>query len=72
MKCTGVENGNTVSILVRGSNKLIVDEAERSLHDALCVVRAIVKSKGLVCGGGFKLLFYIIYKEHQKLKWLIN
>jgi T-complex protein 1 subunit delta len=38
--------------LVRGSNKLIVDEAERSLHDALCVVRAIIKSKGLVVGGG--------------------
>jgi len=31
---------------------LIVDEADRSLHDALFVVRAIVKSKGLVCGGG--------------------
>uniref|UniRef100_H2ZFR0 Uncharacterized protein n=1 Tax=Ciona savignyi TaxID=51511 RepID=H2ZFR0_CIOSA len=30
---------NTVSILVRGSNKLVLHEAERSLHDALCVVR---------------------------------
>ena len=35
----------TVSILVRGSNQLIVDEAERSLHDALCVVRCLVKKK---------------------------
>ena len=53
VKCTGVkEDAHTVSILVRGSNKLIVDEAERSLHDALCVVRAIIKSKGLVVGGG--------------------
>lgn len=52
VKVTGVTNVNTVSILVRGSNKLIVDEAERSLHDALCVVRAIIKSRGLVCGGG--------------------
>lgn len=53
VKCTGLSgNTKTVSILVRGSNKLIVDEAERSLHDALCVVRAIVKSRGLVCGGG--------------------
>lgn len=53
VKCTGlVGNTKTVSILVRGSNKLIVDEADRSLHDALCVVRAIVKSRGLVCGGG--------------------
>ena len=57
VKVTGVLNVKTVSILVRGSNKLIVDEAERSLHDALCVVRAIVKSRGLVCGGGI-LLYY--------------
>lgn len=53
VKVTGVnEESHTVSILCRGSNKLIVDEAERSLHDALCVVRAIVKSKALVVGGG--------------------
>ena len=32
-----------ISILVRGSNQLVLDEAERSLHDALCVVRALVK-----------------------------
>lgn len=42
----------TVTLLVRGSNKLIVDEADRSMHDALCVVRALVKSRGMVCGGG--------------------
>jgi T-complex protein 1 subunit delta len=53
VKVTGIkEEAHTVSILVRGSNKLIVDEAERSLHDALCVVRAIVKSRALVVGGG--------------------
>jgi len=36
---------NTVTLFVRGSNNLILDEAERSLHDALCVVRSIVKKK---------------------------
>lgn len=41
----------TVSILVRGSNQLVLEEAERSLHDALCVVRAIVKKRFLVPGG---------------------
>ena len=41
----------TVSILVRGSNKLIADEAERSLHDALCVVRCLVKKRAVVPGG---------------------
>ena len=41
----------TVSILVRGSNQLVLEEAERSLHDALCVVRALVKNRSLVPGG---------------------
>jgi T-complex protein 1 subunit delta len=46
IKITGVENrGQTVSILCRGSNHLLLDEAERSLHDALCVVRSLVKRR---------------------------
>jgi T-complex protein 1 subunit delta len=45
------EGSKTVSVLVRGSNQLILDEAERSLHDALCVVRALVKKRSLVPGG---------------------
>ena len=53
VKITGIVNpGNTVSILVRGSNALVVDEAERSLHDALCVVRSLVKSRFIISGGG--------------------
>jgi T-complex protein 1 subunit delta len=49
--CQPKEGTKTVSVLVRGSNKLIVDEAERSLHDALCVVRCLVKKKAIVPGG---------------------
>ena len=46
VKVTGVPNNQqTVSILVRGSNILLLDEAERSLHDALCVIRSIVKKR---------------------------
>ena len=41
-----------VSIVVRGANTLILDEAERSLHDALCVVRCLVKKRALIAGGG--------------------
>lgn len=40
VKITGIkEMGKTTTVLVRGSNQLMIDEAERSLHDALCVVR---------------------------------
>lgn len=44
--------GKTVSVLVRGSNRLVIDEAVRSLHDALCVIRCLVKHKYLLPGGG--------------------
>lgn len=53
IKVTGVPNERkTVSILCRGSNHLLLDEAERSLRDALCVVRSIVKRKAILPGGG--------------------
>ena len=52
VKVTGCPaQSKTVSILVRGSNQLVLEEAERSLHDALCVVRALVKRRHLVPGG---------------------
>merc|ERR1712146_513394 len=44
--------GKCVSVLVRASNALLLDETERSIHDALCVVRSLVKKKALIPGGG--------------------
>lgn len=53
VKVLGVKNpGKSVSILLRGSNKVVLEEAERSLHDALCVIRCLVKQKALIAGGG--------------------
>ncbi|KAI3643092.1 hypothetical protein MP228_012647 [Amoeboaphelidium protococcarum] len=53
VKVTGIKQApKTVSILVRGANKLVLEEAERSLHDALCVIRCLVKNKALIAGGG--------------------
>lgn len=40
--------GKTVSIVVRGSNKLVIEEAERSIHDALCVIRCLVKKRSVI------------------------
>merc|ERR1712227_791683 len=42
----------TVSILLRASNSLMLAETERSLHDALCVVRSLVKKQALIAGAG--------------------
>mgnify|MGYP001595774900 FL=1 len=43
---------NTVTNLIRGSNKMIVDESIRSLHDSICVVRNLIKNNKIVYGGG--------------------
>ncbi|CCJ28743.1 unnamed protein product, partial [Pneumocystis jirovecii] len=52
-KIMGVKStAKTVSILCRGANQLVLDEAERSLHDALCVIRCLVKRRALIAGGG--------------------
>merc|ERR1711931_580465 len=55
VKISGITSptaGKTVSILLRGSNKLVLEEADRSLHDALCVIRCLVKKRFLIAGGG--------------------
>ena len=53
VKITGIQDmGNTVSVLCRGSNKLVIEEADRSLHDALCVIRCLVQKRFLIVGGG--------------------
>lgn len=45
-------NSHAVTVLVRGGNRMIVEEAKRSLHDAMCVVRNLVRDNRVVHGGG--------------------
>ncbi|KAG9121992.1 T-complex protein 1 subunit epsilon [Ceratobasidium sp. 392] len=45
-------NSRAVTVFVRGSNKMIIDEAKRALHDAICVVRNLVVDNRVVYGGG--------------------
>merc|ERR1712146_693225 len=45
-------NSKAVTVFVRGGNKMIVDEAHRSLHDAMCVTRNLIKDNRIVYGGG--------------------
>jgi len=48
----GCKNPKAVSVLIRAGLEKLVDEAERSLNDALCVVVDIVKDNRIVAGGG--------------------
>lgn len=46
-----------LTILIRGGTDFVMDEYERSIHDALCVVRNILEDKKLVAGGGAPELY---------------
>ncbi|HID16801.1 TPA: thermosome subunit, partial [Candidatus Bathyarchaeota archaeon] len=48
----GCKNPRSVTILARGGTERIVNEAERAIHDALCVVRDVVREPRIVAGGG--------------------
>ena len=46
------KNSKAVTIFLRGGTQMIIDEAKRSMHDALCVVRNLVRDSRVVYGGG--------------------
>ncbi|CAB3360199.1 Hypothetical predicted protein [Cloeon dipterum] len=48
----GVPLGEACTVVIRGATQQILDEAERSLHDALCVLAATVRETRTVYGGG--------------------
>lgn len=52
LKFSGVPLGEACTIVLRGATQQILDEAERSLHDALCVLSQTVKEPRIVYGGG--------------------
>ena len=45
-------NSRAVTVFVRGGNAMVVEEGKRSLHDAMCVVRNLIKDNRVVFGGG--------------------
>lgn len=48
----GCKNPKSITLLIRGGTDKVVDEAERSIHDALCVVKDVVEKPKIVAGGG--------------------
>lgn len=52
------------SIILRGPNDFFCDEMERSVHDALCVVKRVLESKNVVAGGGAVEAALSIYLEN--------
>jgi chaperonin GroEL (HSP60 family) len=52
IKFGGCKVGEACTIVLRGASSHILDEAERSLHDALCVLVQTVKNRRVIYGGG--------------------
>ena len=52
------------SIILRGANDFMLDEMERSMHDAICVVKRVLESKTVVPGGGAVEAALSIYLEN--------
>merc|ERR1739848_72077 len=60
----GTKVRTAASIILRGPNDFYCDEMERSVHDALCVVKRIMESKTVVVGGGCVEAALSIYLEN--------
>lgn len=45
-------NSRAVTVLIRGGNKMVIEETKRSLHDAFCVVRNLIRDEKIIYGGG--------------------
>ncbi|KAI3910012.1 hypothetical protein MKW92_053436 [Papaver armeniacum] len=45
-------NSRAVTIFIRGGNKMMIEETKRSIHDALCVARNLIRNNSIVYGGG--------------------
>jgi thermosome len=48
----GAKHPKAVTILIRGGSQRVVDEAERSIHDAIMVTKDVLEKPAIVAGGG--------------------
>lgn len=64
LMCVSTKARTSASIILRGANDFMCDEMERSLHDALCVVKRVLESKSVVPGGGAVEAALSIYLEN--------
>ncbi len=61
----GCKNPKAVSILIRGGSQRVVDEAERSVHDAIMVLKDVLEKPLVVAGGGAPEMEMAIYVREQ-------
>ncbi|KAG6508414.1 hypothetical protein ZIOFF_033788 [Zingiber officinale] len=60
----GTKNSSAVSLILRGANDHMLDEMDRALHDALCIVKRTLESNTVVAGGGAVESALSVYLEY--------
>uniref|UniRef100_A0A2P2MH23 T-complex protein 1 subunit alpha n=1 Tax=Rhizophora mucronata TaxID=61149 RepID=A0A2P2MH23_RHIMU len=60
----GTKTTSAVSLILRGANDYMLDEMERALHDALCIVKRTLESNTVVAGGGAAEAALSVYLEY--------
>ncbi|URD80808.1 T-complex protein 1 subunit alpha [Musa troglodytarum] len=60
----GTKNTSAVSLILRGANDYMLDEMDRALHDALCIVKRTLESTTVVAGGGAVEAALSVYLEY--------
>lgn len=59
LRFSGVPLGEACTLVLRGATQQILDEADRSIHDALCVLASTVKETRTVYGGGILSFLFV-------------
>ena len=59
----GMQATKAQTIILRGANDYFLDEVERSMHDALCVIKRVLESNTVVAGGGAVEVALSIYLD---------
>ncbi|XP_057805521.1 T-complex protein 1 subunit alpha-like isoform X1 [Salvia miltiorrhiza] len=60
----GTKTSNAVSLILRGANDYMLDEMDRALHDAICIVKRTLESNTVVAGGGAVEAALSVYLEN--------
>ncbi|CAI9290027.1 unnamed protein product [Lactuca saligna] len=60
----GTKTTGVVSIILRGANDFMLDEMDRAVHDALCIVKRTLESNIVVAGGGAVDAALFVYLEY--------
>lgn len=68
LKIYGCKGSGASTIVLRGANEYMLDEIDRSLHDALCVVKRMLESNSLVPGGGAVEVALNVYLQEHALQ----